>query len=211
MAVQARLSSLLDMTRAKFLHVIPLPFALGALLLPAPMALVPAPAQAFARETVASWDEAGWRLLGDLQSAGEQVATIALARWISTSREDALAAGVLPIPAEVRARLQGHVPEVVLEKARYRVGTGHEFSLHTNAFQRGNAAAITLDDVVLFRSEADANANVTLWAHELHHVQQYDRWGVQGFAQRYTRDYRTVEAEAEDEAARIAAAIGSAR
>lgn len=210
MAVQPWLSSVVLMMRAKLLRVIPLPFALGALLLPAPMALVPAPAQAFARDTVSSWDDAGWRLLGDLQSAGEQVATLALARWIATSREDALASGVRPIPEDVRVKLQGHVPEAVLEKARYRVGTGHEFSLHTNAFQRGNAAAITLDDVVLFRSEADASGNVALWAHELYHVQQYDRWGVQGFAQRYTRDYRTVEAEAEDEAARISAAITAA-
>jgi hypothetical protein len=184
-----------------FLRAVPLPFAFAALLAPAPLAFIPVPAQA--RDVVSGWDEAGLRLLEDLQGVGEQMASLALARWIVASRDDAVTAGVLPVPEQIRAKLRGHVPDALLEKARYRVGTGHEFSLHTNAFQRGTAAAITLGDVVLFRSEADAISDTKLWAHELQHVQQYERWGVEGFAQRYTRDYRAVEAEAEQGALRV--------
>jgi len=205
MAVQASGHKRKDMLR----HALLLPFATAALLVPAPLALVAAHAQEAARQTVPGLDAVSRRFFADVQRAGEQVAADALARWITASRADAVAAGVTPIPADVRARLQGHVPEALLDKVRYRVGTGHEFSLQTNAFQVGQAAAITLDDVVLFRSAEDAERNVDLWAHELHHVRQYELWGVPGFARRYTRDHRLVEAEAYEEAARIGSAMAA--
>jgi hypothetical protein len=37
-----------------------------------------------------------------------------------------------------------------------------------------------------------------LWAHEITHVVQYARWGVDEFAVRYLRDYQAVEKEAWD-------------
>ena len=43
------------------------------------------------------------------------------------------------------------------------------------------------------------------WAHELTHVMQYQRWGVEGFAERYVRDSAEVEQEAIDNANRFAA------
>jgi hypothetical protein len=42
-----------------------------------------------------------------------------------------------------------------------------------------------------------------LWAHELAHVQQYRKWGIDGFARRYIQDYLAVEQEAEDTEARF--------
>lgn len=157
-----------------------------------------------------SFDVFSQRFFNDVQQAGQVIAVDTLARWISTSRADAIQAGVSPIPQSIRTQLKGHFPEAMLDKVRYRVGMGSDFSLQTKAFQGGNAVAITLDDVILFRSADDAARNIELWAHELHHVRQYQSWGVTGFAQRYTRDHRAVEAEAYAEAARIKAAIGKA-
>ena len=178
--------------------------AVAALLAPV------ATAHAQATRPAPSFDVFSQRFFNDVQQAGQVIAVDALARWIATSRADAIQAGVSPIPASIRAKLKGHFPEAMLAKVRYRVGMGSDFSLQTKAFQGGNAVAITLDDVILFRSADDAARNIELWAHELHHVRQYQSWGVTGFAQRYTRDHRAVEAEAYAEAARIKAAIAKA-
>ncbi len=167
-------------------------------------------AHAQATRPAPSFDVFSQRFFNDVQQAGQVIAVDALARWIATSRADAIQAGVSPIPPSIRAKLKGYFPEAMLAKVRYRVGMGSDFSLQTKAFQGGNAVAITLDDVILFRSADDAARNVELWAHELHHVRQYQSWGVTGFAQRYTRDHRVVEAEAYAEAARIKAAIAKA-
>ncbi|MCW2390154.1 hypothetical protein M2333_003200 [Sphingobium sp. B11D3B] len=198
------------MPRFSFPSLLVVPLAAVGLLIPASGFTVPARAQDAARQVVPAFDEAGRRLLTDLQGAGQLFAAQALASWITASRNDAVAAGVEPIPPAIRARLRGHMPDALLDRVRYRVGQGHEFSLQTNTFNRSNAAAITLDDVVLFRSAEDAASDVGLWAHELHHVHQYRQWGVQGFAQRYTREYQGVEAEAHAGADRVVAAMRTA-
>jgi hypothetical protein len=46
---------------------------------------------------------------------------------------------------------------------------------------------------------------VKVWAHELTHVMQFERWGVDGFADQYVRDSATVEQEAIDNANRFVA------
>ena len=183
------------MPRSRILLALPLLAA--ALLTPAPAI--------FAQAGRTDWNAVGQRLLSDMQRAGEGAASEALAQWIWASRKDAMTAGVSPMPQAVRARLKGHFPEALLGKVRYRVGTGRDFSLQAQAF-KGNAVAITLGDVILFRPDANLSGDARLWAHELTHVQQYDRWGVRGFAQRYTRDYQGVEREAESGATRFAAA-----
>ena len=63
--------------------------------------------------------------------------------------------------------------------------------------------AITLGDVILFKSERLAETDLKVWAHELTHVMQYERWGVDGFADRYVRDSAAVEQEAIDNANRF--------
>jgi len=167
---------------------------IAGVLSPSPLAL--------AQQAQPSLDAVGRALLADLQRAGEDAATEALAQWIWASRKDAVDAGVQPIPAAIRAQLKGHYPDALLDKVRHRIGTGHELSLQTNAF-KGNAAAITLGEVILFRHAQDADRDALLWAHELIHVQQYDRWGVRGFARRYTLDHLGVEREAQAGATRF--------
>lgn len=174
-----------------------LPLIAAAVLTPSPLAL--------AQQARPSIDQVGRALLADLTRAGQDMASEALAQWILASRDDAIKAGVQPIPTDIRARLKGHFPEDLLTRVRYRVGTGRDFTLQTRAF-KGNAAAITLGEVILFRPDAKGEAEVRLWAHELIHVQQYARWGVRGFARRYTLDHLGIEREAEAGEARYAAA-----
>ena len=147
-------------------------------------------------------------LMRDLARTGQALGSEALAQWIWASRSEAMRDGVVPIPPTIRARLDGHFPAALLDKVRYRVSSSSEFALPAQAF-RTNAVAITLGEVILFRPGAGGEADPRVWAHELTHVQQYDRWGVRGFAQRYTADHLAVEREAQDGAARYAAAVSA--
>lgn len=77
--------------------------------------------------------------------------------------------------------------------------------------QNPDTEAVTLVDVIVFRSEEDAQTNVALWAHELWHVKQYQEWGVQGFANRYSEDFDAVEAPAYEMQLRVARDLRDSR
>jgi Domain of unknown function (DUF4157) len=128
-----------------------------------------------------------------------------LKNWIIESRNVALSRGVDVIPQEIRSNLQGFVADDILNRVRWRVGGGGELSLQQNAFRYGDALAITLDYVVVFKDENDALYNPSLWAHELGHVIQFRDWGIDDFAKRYLRNASSVEAQAEDHARRWSA------
>jgi hypothetical protein len=121
-----------------------------------------------------------------------------LQQLILRSRDDALRAGVQPIPPEIRQRLTGFIPDNVLNTARFRIQGGADMTLQANAIRYGETQAITLDDVIVFKEANDALHNATLWAHELTHVNQYLHWGVRGFSVRYVQNYEAVEREAYD-------------
>ncbi len=118
----------------------------------------------------------------------------ALANGIKTARDETIKAGVLPIPPAIRTKLAATFPAELLDRVRYRVGREGTFGMQ--AFQYGEVQAMTLLDVIVFRSEQDALTSDVLWAHELTHVRQYDRWGIEDFALRYVRDHKAVEDEA---------------
>lgn len=125
-----------------------------------------------------------------------QMATNSLQQWIVQSRRNMAASQLQPIPLHIRAQLEPWYDLRVLDTARYKVGIEGEADAAGTLMQNPDVEAVTLVDVIVFRSEADAQNNVALWAHELHHVKQYLEWGVQDFARRYTRDYNSVEAPA---------------
>jgi hypothetical protein len=66
----------------------------------------------------------------------------------------------------------------------------------------GVVQAVTLGDVSLFRDPRLA-ADPQLWAHELTHIEQYRRLGVEGFATRYVEQAGVLEQEAITKANRI--------
>ncbi|WP_428483159.1 eCIS core domain-containing protein [Rhodopila sp.] len=130
---------------------------------------------------------------------------IVLARLIEVARQQAIADGVRPIPSAVYRSLLGYFPPALLRKTRFASGKAEALTLPALAFSYGDAIALTLGEVVLFKSERLAQSDLQLWAHELTHLMQYQRWGIDGFAERYARDSAAVEREAIDNANRFMA------
>lgn len=120
------------------------------------------------------------------------MATPVLAGWI-TAQRDALAQEAAPPPAAMMALLRGYFPPALLSSVRYRIGWPE--SVAGVAFRLSDARAITVDHVIVFR-DARLAADPVLWAHELTHVRQFERWGARAFAQRYLENREAVETEA---------------
>jgi hypothetical protein len=122
------------------------------------------------------------------------VGGVPLEIWLQNSRNLAYGSSQ-PIPPDVHQKLAGYVPDSVLNVARYKIGdTG--FANLANVIEgngfNGSAAAVTLIDVIIFRSINDYQ-RLDIWAHEMKHVEQYQGWGVHSFAVQYARNYQTVE------------------
>jgi hypothetical protein len=147
-------------------------------------------------------EEAGSKVVNE---AHVQAGAPVLQEMIARSRDDALQRGVQAIPADIRRNLEGFVDARILNVVRYRVQGGGDLSLQRNAIRYGEASAITLDYVVVFKENNDALYNPTLWVHELRHVRQFQDWGIRDFSIRYLRDYGAVEREAYEEETRYLA------
>jgi Domain of unknown function (DUF4157) len=122
-------------------------------------------------------------------------------KWILSWRDQALEDGTQPMRSTIKEQLIGYFPEELLDRVRYRIGWGEGRPMQSSLFRLLGARALSLLDVIVFR-DADIAANPVIWAHELAHVQQYDRWGTVEFAKRYVRDHHTVELEAWEVSAR---------
>ena len=137
-----------------------------------------------------------------LQPALMEHASRLLVALIKTAREGAISAGVKPPPPQIHSALLGFFPDALLRKVRFSSGQADAITIPGLAMTYGHLDAITLSDVILFHHDRDARTNHALWAHELTHVMQYQRWGIDGFAARYLQDFNTIEKEARDNAAR---------
>lgn len=115
--------------------------------------------------------------------------------WINNSRGSAYGSSQ-PIPAQIRQALEGYVADNVMDRARFKVGDNGILNLAGLTVRYGDASAVTVNDVIVFRNAEDAFNNPALWAHELTHVRQYMEWGVHSFAIQYARNYNDVEAPA---------------
>jgi Domain of unknown function (DUF4157) len=107
-----------------------------------------------------------------------------VAAWILASREAALSAGVSPMPPEIRNQLIPLFPPALLDRVRYKTGSGFLGTLQWFRSEMEGKGAITLVDVIVFVDPQRVNS-LTLWAHELEHVRQYEQLTVDGFAQAY--------------------------
>jgi hypothetical protein len=126
--------------------------------------------------TLAKW-RGGVLALGRL---GADVAVEAgapiIEKWIVPWREQALEDGTQPMRPAIKEQLVGYFPEALLDRVRYRIGWGDGRAMQSSLFHLLDARAVSLGDVIVFRDAAIA-ADPVIWAHELAHVQQYDRWG----------------------------------
>ncbi len=125
-----------------------------------------------------------------------QIAAPALALWLTQASAEAANAGIQPIPPHIREQLLHWYDPSVLDAAHYKISDNDQFNTATAMLQNPDVGAVTLIDIILFRDTQSAEQDIALWAHELKHVQQYQEWGVLGFAQRYTQDFNAVEAPA---------------
>jgi hypothetical protein len=119
----------------------------------------------------------------------------ALAEWIRSSRRNAIRRGVFEIPDDIFDELSFLFTEDLLDQIYYAVDEGDILTLQRSAFFFGKAYGVTLGNVILFKND-DAFDNLNLWAHEIAHVRQYMRWGINRFAYEYLRSWNSVEAEA---------------
>ncbi len=91
--------------------------------------------------------------------------------WLAQSRNSAIGTS-LPVPFQIRQALLGYIDDDALNRAHFKTGDNGVLNLGGLSVSYGDAAAITLYDVIVFRSWDDAN-NPAVWAHELTHVQQF--------------------------------------
>lgn len=120
---------------------------------------------------------------------------LVLEQWIVNSRNSAIGSSA-PIPAQIRYQLEPFFGPDILDRVRYKIGDSGFFNAGRNILFNGSVAAVTLNDLVVFRDFNDSQSNVELWAHELVHVRQYRDWGTRDFAIRYVRNYNSIEDEA---------------
>lgn len=141
-------------------------------------------------------------------NTGIDIAATALANALVASRDAAWAQGTEPMPAHIREALLAWYPADLLDSIEYRVGTPEDGSVQSLSMRYSDATAVTAIDTIIFHDAWDAQNNVALWGHEVKHVEQFQRWGLMGFARAYVTDHQGVEAEAYDIGAGIKARYG---
>jgi hypothetical protein len=115
--------------------------------------------------------------------------------------------GAQPIPPSVYQQLLPFFTPDFLQSVHYNTFDRARITLDTAVLMLNNdIVAITLNDVVVFRNENDAQ-NVITWAHELTHVQQYRYMGIDTFANTYSTNAWILENQAIDQQSRVAQAI----
>lgn len=134
----------------------------------------------------------------------------ALATTIRLTRDRARASGVRPAPANVIKALSPYFSAATLNQVRWRTPMSQPSMSGLLVHWYFREGAVTLSDVILF-SDAGLAQDPGFWAHELTHVEQYRRYGVDGFARRYVHDWESLEREARQRAARIRAELRRGR
>jgi hypothetical protein len=106
------------------------------------------------------------------------------------------------MPPQIRAQLEPYFPASILDKAKWTAAAGISLDgMLTNWFAL--EGAITLGEVIAFSGGVLVSEDVELWAHELTHVMQYERLGIETFAFEYLQDFTVLESEARGNASRI--------
>ena len=132
-----------------------------------------------------------------------------LAQAIRHGEAQAARAGARPIPDEMSSLLAPYFKPELLKSVRWTIGTGR---IDLGTFlteQYMDEGAVALNRQVVFSSER-LTQNVWIWAHELAHVEQYRRLGVNGFAAAYIADWQAIEREATHRANQVTSAIRKA-
>lgn len=145
----------------------------------------------------------GQDFLDALPGVLADVAADTLAEAIQYSRDRAFTSSK-PIPDRVRRALEPYFDPLLLDKVRYTTdwAVSANGTLQRLIMMNDHVQAITLDDIIVFRDRGSAH-DLFLWAHEMKHVEQYQRWGIPRFARLYLLDHRRVEREADEHAVHV--------
>jgi hypothetical protein len=125
-----------------------------------------------------------------------QIPYLPVANLIMSNRNAALQSGTSVVPDMVKQKLRQWYSDDLINSVRWNAsnnllnGIQQSFSIH----QLG-AKAITLINVVVFRSNSDAQ-DIAIWGHELFHVQQYRDLGVFEFSRKYVINRSDLESPA---------------
>ncbi len=112
---------------------------------------------------------------------------------IHRSKEVAFKNNPRLIPDAIKETLKEEFRKETLDRVRWTDGWSDNLSVQKYAIAYNGKAAITFDNIIVFKSEALANSDLGLWAHELEHVKQFQLLGIDGFAQYYTHKEGTIE------------------
>ena len=136
------------------------------------------------------------------QSDGIAGSGAALAAAIRLGRLEALRSGTEPVPNRLKKSFRAHYPDAVLDGARWTIAEPGSRLGRVLARWPVKEGAVTLGNVIVFKTR-NASRNDALFAHELAHVGQYDKLGIDGFARRYAADPEPIEEEARTKARRV--------
>lgn len=117
-----------------------------------------------------------------------------------------------PLPRSFKKLYAPFIPNHILNRVRYSVDN-LKISLPSiiNSGQKmfRNDHAVVVGNIIVFSKEPDARkpSDIFWVAHEIHHVYQYTRWGIDRFALNYIRNSSRVESEADRAASTIHALV----
>jgi hypothetical protein len=120
-----------------------------------------------------------------------QITTAPIAAIFSHAHQR-YAARSKPLPQDVKAGLGSFFNPEDLNSARYAIYDA-EIALPSVILRGGklfgNQDAVTIGNIIIFRSEPAPfqknSRGAELWAHELTHVEQYQRFGMHDFVRKY--------------------------
>lgn len=138
-----------------------------------------------------------------------EISAAPLAAALRAARESHLT-NSHPIPDDVKNALRGRFSDQLLAKARYAIGTLQitlpNFIGKGQAYMGGNHSyAVVVGEIIVFNSAPPAYADQSFWwAHEMTHVEQFNRLGFETFAYRYLVSAGSeIEGEADATASQI--------
>ena len=139
---------------------------------------------------------------GGRQANGVAGSGRALAAAIRLGRLEAIRSGTKPVPDRLKKSFDRHYPDEVLDGGRWTIAEPGSRLGRVLSRWPVKEGAVTLGNVIVFNT-VSASRNDRLFAHELAHVGQYEKLGIDEFARRYAADPEPLEEEARTKARRV--------
>ena len=125
---------------------------------------------------------------------------LAVAIWVG--RLEALRSGTKPVPDPLKRMFRKQYPDEALDGARWTIAEPGSRLGRVLARWPVQEGAVTLGNVIVFKTDK-ASRNRRLFAHELVHVDQYRKLGIDTFARRYAADPDPIEEEARTKSRKV--------